>query len=57
MKTPIRQIDRFAEALAASEGTADDGNVSKAARRVGLKAENGNALLQRIRRGLGRQAV
>lgn len=57
MTTPIRQIDRFAEALARSAGTDDDGNVAKAARQIGLSGNNGNAMLQRLRRDLGPQAV
>ena len=57
MTIPIRQIDRFAEALARSAGTPDDGNVGKAARAIGLSSANGNAMLQRLRRGLGPQAI
>lgn len=56
MTTPIRQIDRFAEALARSAGTLADGNVAQAARAIGLSGNNGNAMLQRLRRDLGDQA-
>lgn len=56
MRPLIRQIDRFAELLAASAGTPDDGDVAKIARRMGLKASSGNGLLQRIRREQGDQA-
>lgn len=57
MRPLIRKIDQFAEALAQSEGTPDDGNVAKIARRVGIKAGSGNGMLQRIRRELGWQAT
>ncbi len=57
MSVPTRQIDRFAEALAASEGTPDDGNTAKAARAIGISGVNGNAMLQRLRKDLGPQAT
>lgn len=57
MTRPNRQIDRFADELADSAWTADCGNVAKAARRMGLRPENGNPMLQRLRRELGPQAV
>jgi hypothetical protein len=56
MGAPIRQIDRFAEMLAESEGTRDDGNVGIIARRLGLHKASGNGMLQRLRRDLGWQA-
>lgn len=56
MREPIRQIDRFAELLAKTAGTPDDGNVAKVARRMGLDPGTGNGMLQRLRRDLGDQA-
>lgn len=56
MSQPLRQIDRFAELLAASAGTPIDGNVAAIARRMGQDASYGNAMMQRIRRDLGPQA-
>lgn len=44
-------IDRFAEHLA------ECGNVAIASRRVGVSSAYGNAMLQRIRKRLGPQAV
>jgi hypothetical protein len=66
-----RQMDathRFAELLsehmdeediAAGRATKLDpgGDVAKTARRMGISAQNGNAMLQRIRRKLGPQAI
>jgi hypothetical protein len=46
----LNKIDRFAEFLA--EGF----TVSEAAKAVGWSAAHGNAMLQRIRKRLGRQA-
>lgn len=51
-----RQLDRFAEILANSAGTDTDGITSVAATRLGVSANNGNAMLQRLRRELGQQA-
>lgn len=47
---------RFAELLAATAGTPDDGNVAVCAERMGYGRAYGNAMLQRLRRDLGAQA-
>ena len=58
MGRPIRTIDRFAELLSEHDLATGDpgGNVRKCAGRMGMAAQDGNALMQRIRRGLGWQA-
>lgn len=50
---------RFAELLSQHDLETGDpgGNVVKCSQRMGLKPQQGNAILQRIRRGLGPQAV
>lgn len=56
MGRPNRQTARFAEMLADSAGTAEDGNVALIAERMGFGKGYGNAMLQRLRRDLGWQA-
>lgn len=51
-----RQLDVFADRLAQSAGTADDGNVRHAARSIGKLPVSGNDMLQSLRRELGWQA-
>jgi hypothetical protein len=54
MRAPS-QLDRFAEALAASAGREHDGNVAEIARRMGLDPARGNSLMQQLRRQVGRE--
>jgi len=52
-------LDRFAEELAKHDTVTGDlgGDVRVAATRAGCKAQQGNAMLQRLRKKLGWQAV
>lgn len=52
-------LDRFAEELSKHDTETGDkgGNVRSCARRAGCNAAQGNAMLQRIRKRLGWQAV
>lgn len=51
--------EKFAELLSHHDLETGDvgGDVAKVSRRMGIKPQNGNAILQRIRRRLGPQAV
>lgn len=51
-----RQLDVFADRLAATAWTSVDGNVAIVARRLGKSPANGNGMLQSLRRELGWQA-
>jgi hypothetical protein len=50
MTAPVSLTDKFAEALA------ETGSVKAASKAVGVSRDYGNAMLQRIRKQLGRQA-
>ena len=51
--------ERFAELLSKHDLETGDhgGNVQRVSRQMGITSQNGNAMLQRIRRRLGPQAV
>ena len=46
-------MDRFAEALANTEGTAHDGDVPFVGRGLGLDTYRANDLMQRLRKAVG----
>lgn len=52
----MRQIDRFAELLAQHGPGDTGGHVGKCAERMGLSREEGNSILQKMRKDLGWQA-
>lgn len=56
MRPLTRPLDRFAEALAQTEGTRQDGDVMAVALKLGYAPTTGNGYLQRIRAELGPQA-
>lgn len=52
----LSQMDRFAEVLAGTAGTPNDGNVRFVGRQLGLDMVASNNVMQRIRKRLGAQA-
>lgn len=50
------KLDSFAEAIAATAGTAHDGDVPHVGRMFGLDRYRANDMMQRLRRAMGAQA-
>lgn len=55
-KGELSQMDRFAEALAATAGTANDGQIPFVGRQLGMSTQQANDVMQRLRKRLGPQA-